>query len=392
MIELLRATMNNLRRKRLRTLLTVCGIAVGTLLISLVSFLGDAGKAVVGDELKSMGLDGISISSDDAEALRDDTLVAIRNAEQVQAAMPLSILFAGAYSGRFDGEIMGCGIDAGADQVISLQELHGRLLSRGDISGENMVCVVDETLAWEAYGRENVVGKTLLVRFNDREEEFQIVGVSKAGSSVLQNVAGYMPSMVYFPYTTLRALTGDESFDQIAVRVQDGGDVDTVRENLARLLSYTDTYDATYVLEDLASQREKLNSLMDIISLVLKIISAVSLLVAGMSIMTIMLVSVHERTKEIGIKKAIGATGGRVMTEFLTEAVLLTLGGSVCGILLAVMATLLGGALSGVQIAVSISTILGVTLFSLTLGVVFGVYPAKKAANLPPAEALLGAE
>ena len=146
------------------------------------------------------------------------------------------------------------------------------------------------------------------------------------------------------------------------------------------------------MLEDLASQRDKLNGVMDIISLVLQIISAVSLLVAGMSIMTIMLVSVHERTREIGFKKAVGATGGRIMIEFLTEAVLLTLAGGALGITLAVAAAVVGSAVFGVFVSVSTATIVGVTAFSVLLGALFGVYPAKKAADLPPAEALHGME
>ncbi len=390
MLELVRMTANNLRRKKLRTFLTVAGIGVGTLLISLVSFLGDAGKDVIGNELKSMGLDGISVSADVDGALLEETLTAIREVRQVDAAMPLSIQFLGAVSGRYDDEIMACGIDAGADQVISLQELHGRLLSRGDISGQTMVCVVDESLAKAAYGRENIVGKILSVRFSDREENFEIVGVSKAGSSVLQNVSGYIPSMVYFPYTTLQLLTGDDAFDQIAVKINAENDMEAAKDSLQRLLANIDTVDATYMLENLASQREKLNGLMDVVSLVLQVISAVSLLVAGMSIMTIMLVSVHERTKEIGIKKAIGATGGRIMAEFMAEAVMLTLAGSICGITLAVLAAGIGTVISGVRIGVSVSTILGITAFSVVLGVVFGVYPAKKAAALLPAEALGG--
>ena len=95
--------------------------------------------------------------------------------------------------------------------------------------------------------------------------------------------------------------------------------------------------EATFVLENLATQRDKLERLMDIITLVLKIISAVSLLVAGMSIMTVMLVSVHERTGEIGIKKAVGATGRRIVWEFMTEAVLLTLAGSLLGVFFALL-------------------------------------------------------
>lgn len=390
MLERVRMTIHHLRRKRLRTALTVAGIAVGTLLISLVSFLGDAGKVVVGNELKSMGLDGISVSADTENVMDETTLSVLRNAGSVEAAMPLSIQFTTADSGRFEGDIMACGIDAGARQVISLQELHGRLLSAGDISGNAAVCVVDEAVAQAAYGRDNIVGKTLSVRFGDREQSLQIVGVSKTGSSVLQNVAGYMPPMVYLPYTTMQMLTGDMYFEQIAVRVCEQDGMETARERLGRLLARTATHDATFVLENLAAQRDKLNGLMDIVSLVLQIISAVSLLVAGVSIMTIMLVSVHERTVEIGIKKAIGATAGGIMLEFMTEAVLLTLAGSVCGVGLAILAAGVGSILSGVRIAVSAVTVLGVTAFSVLLGAVFGVYPAKKAAALPPVEALRG--
>ncbi len=392
MIEMVRMIARDLYRRKLRALLTIGGIAVGTLLICLVSFLGDTGKDVVGGELKSMGLDGLSVSADTAGALMADTLSAIRASHYVKTAMPLSVVFTTARSGRYDGDIMACGIDSGADQAISLQQLHGRLLSHGDVSGQALVCVVDEALARETYGRTNVVGKRLEVRFGDRAESFEIVGVSKAGSSVLQNVAGYMPTMVYFPYTTMRNMTGDESFDQIAVRVREQQDVQVARERLHSMLLRMDTVDADYALEDLASQRQKLDGLMDVVSLVLQIISAVSLLVAGMSIMTIMLVSVHERTKEIGIKKAIGATGGRIMIEFITEAILLTLIGSAAGVLLAVSATLLGGLVAGVAVRISLVTIVGVTVFSVVLGAVFGAYPAKTASALPPTKALHSVE
>lgn len=389
MLDILRVTWQNFCRKRLRTLLTVAGISVGTVLITVVSFLGDAGKTMVGQELKSMGLDGISISADTDGALETETLESIRSMRQIGAAMPLAIHFTAATVGRFDGQIMACGIDAGADQVISLQSLYGRMLSKGDISGASTVCVVDEALAESAYGRKNIVGKTLLLQAGNHTETFRIVGVSKAGSSVLQNIAGYMPDMVYFPYTTLANLTGQTSFDQIAVRVAEDTTPAAARDSIHKTLLRGNSATA-YSLQDLASQREKLSGLMDIISTVLQVISAISLLVAGMSIMTIMLVSVHERTAEIGIKKAIGATGGRIMAEFMAEAVMLTLGGCIVGIAVAVLLCLAGSAVSGFPIVVSFPTLLAVTVFSLILGIVFGVYPAKKAAALPPALALHG--
>lgn len=388
--DLLRQTLQNFHRRRLRSLLTVAGIAVGTLLVTMVSLLGASGQTVVGDELKSMGLNGISVSADTEGALQEETLRQIRFMRQIEAAMPLSIQFTTADIGRFDGNIMACGIDAGADQVISLTCLYGRMLSKGDISGEGTVCVVDEALAQDAYGRDNIVGKSLFLQIGDREEIFTVVGVSKTGSSVLQNIAGYMPTMVYFPYTTLQNLTGVTAFDQIAVRVAADTNTDDARASLQKSLYRQDETGAVFSLEDLAAQREKLDGLMDIVRLVLQIISAISLLVAGMSIMTIMLVSVHERTVEIGVKKAIGATGGRIMLEFMAESVMLTLSGSLMGTLIAVAVCLIGGQLSGFQIELSIPTMITVTAFSVVLGVVFGVYPAKKAAALPPAEALRG--
>ncbi len=388
--DLLRLTLKNFHRRRLRSVLTIAGIAVGTLLVTMVSFLGSAGQTMVGRELTSMGLNGISVSSSTEGGLQEETLQVIRSMGQVEEAMPLTIQFTTADIGRYDGDIMACGIDAGANQVISLSCLYGRMLSKGDVSGCAAVCVVDEALARDAYGRENIVGKTLYLQVGSREEKFTVVGVSKAGSSVLQNITGYMPTMVYFPYTTLRDLTGVTTFDQIAVRVSSNITADDARASLKKALYRQDDDDTEFVLEDLAAQRDKLNGLMDIVRLVLQVISAISLLVAGMSIMTIMLVSVHERTVEIGIKKAIGATGGRIMLEFMAEALMLTLTGSLMGSGVAVAACLIGGAVTGMDIGVSFSTVLAVTAFSLVLGIVFGVYPAKKAASLPPAEALRG--
>ncbi len=388
--DLLRLTWQNFRRRRLRSLLTVAGIAVGTLLVTMVSFLGESGQEMVGRELTSMGLNGISIVTDTAGALQEETLFCIREMNQIEQAMPLTIHMTASRIGCYDGEIMACGIDAGADQVISLSCRYGRMLSKGDVSGSGYVCVVDEALAIDAYGRDNIVGKTLYLQVGNREEAFTVVGVSKAGSSVLQNITGYMPTMVYFPYTTMRDITGVTAFDQIAVRVAAGTTTEQARTNLQKTLYRQDETGAEFVLEDLASQREKLDGLMDIVRMVLQIISAISLLVAGMSIMTIMLVSVHERTVEIGIKKAIGATGGRIMLEFMAEALVLTFAGSLVGGLTAIAACLIGGMVTGFDMQVSMITVLAVTAFSLVLGVIFGVYPAKKAADLPPAEALRG--
>ena len=143
-----------------------------------------------------------------------------------------------------------------------------------------------------------------------------------------------------------------------------------------------------YRTDNLAVQKERLSGLMDIVSLVLTVISGISLLVSGMGVMTVMLSSVSERTREIGIKKAIGATRGRIMGEFLAEAVVLSLIGSLIGIAFGCVAAWTGGAILGVTVPISLNTLLGLILFTVFTGAVFGVYPAFKAAQLRPVDAL----
>ena len=256
------------------------------------------------------------------------------------------------------------------------------------MEGALPVCMLDETVAREAYQRANVTGKTIVLQIGGVEQEFEIIGVTATGSSLLQNVTEFIPGMVYIPYTTMQNLTGRETFDQIAVRVRDGSDVEHAQTSIVSALERSGGLEGLYRTDNLAVQKERLSGLMDIVTLVLTAISGISLLVSGLSIMTIMLVSVNERTREIGIKKAIGASSGRILWEFLAEAVIISLLGSLAGILLGGGLCWLGMTLVGVRMTLSLTGLLGLIGFSVALGALFGVYPAVKAAKMRPVEAL----
>lgn len=375
-----------LRRKRLRTWLTVGSIAIGTAMVVLILCIGEIGSAAVHEELENMGINGLSVSA--SEGLTMPCLTTIRKMPMVRQAMPLSVQFASAY---LEGEmysVVGCGIDGGADQVISLQLLHGRLLNRGDVYGKSPVCVVDAALAQKVYGRDNAVGQSLTLQYESGSCDLTIVGVTATGSSLLQNVTALFPYMVYVPYTTQQSVTGWELFDQIAVRLS----ADTVSEDaenaICRALSRSGEPVGTLMTENLASQRERLDSMVRIVTLVLTAVSGVSLLVSGFGILTVMLSAVHERTREIGIKKAIGASRGRILAEFLASALLLSLWGALCGIALGMAAMLVGSQVLGYPPVFPAGKLVLVCLLTLLLGMVFGAYPAYQAACLRPVEAL----
>ena len=375
-----------LGRKRLRTVLTISSIAIGTAMVVLILCIGHIGTQAIGNELENMGINGLSLTATDGLSGNDLTL--IRSLPVVKSALPLSLQFATALIDGGHHAVVGCGIDAGADQVISLKLLHGRMLTKQDLINQTAVCVVDETLAKDVYGHTNVLGKTITTVYENGSLELTVVGVTATGSSLLQNMTALIPYMVYVPYTTQQTVTGVDTFDQIAVRLIVGVGSEEAAGNIRRELQTLGGYAGTLTTEDLASQRERLESLMGIVSLALTAIGGVSLLVSGFGIFTVMLSSVNERTREIGIKKAIGATKGRILAEFLAGALLLSLFGAIAGLAIGGGGVALGCLLLGFKPSFPLVRLAGVLMLTLLLGTAFGAYPAYQAAGLRPVEAL----
>ena len=386
MKELWHSAWISLARNRLRALMTVCGIAVGTAMVVLISGIGAVGEKAVYRELESMGINGISVSASDG--LTVPCLTSIRELSMVSEAMPLVLDFVAVELGDKNLSAVSCGIDAGADQVISLQLLHGRLLTQGDLAAETEVCVIDAALAQEAFGRDNVVGQTLTMMYSDISIDMTVVGVTATGSSLLQSVTSLIPYMVYVPYTTMQSTVGIDTFDQIAVRITTDSDTAQAQQAIQTSLMHLGEDIGTLKTEDLTNQRARLERLVTVLSMGLTAIGGVSLLVSGCGIMTVMLSSVYERTREIGIKKAIGATRGRILAEFMAGALLLSLIGAVVGILLGITMMTFGGRLAGFSVEWPLFRLAGVFLLTLVLGVLFGAYPAYKAAGLKPVDAL----
>lgn len=394
MLEMLKIAVRNLTRKSMRTWLTIASISIGIASVVVIGAIGDAGKAAVTNELDNMGITGLSVSTaaygtSTSVHLQMDELNAIRELPSVENAMPLIMYYTDSTLKGEKSDSLVWGIDSGAKQVISLELLHGRLINNNDVENTAKVCLVDQNYALSTYGRENIVGKSMQILMNGNEETYEIIGIVSAGSSIMQNVIGnYVPSIVYVPYTSLQEYAVINKFDQIAVKVNDGSDVEDAQSSIISALDQVSGTTGAFHAENLAKQRDQLMSMLDIITLVLSLIGGISLVVAGLGIMTIMLVSVTERTREIGIKKAIGAKNHKIMVEFLLEAVFITAIGSLLGALVGLGISMLGLMAVGMSAAIQWPTILNAIGVSMLIGVFFGVYPAYKASKLRPVEAL----
>lgn len=376
---------------KLRAFLTMGGIAIGVMSVVVIMSIGEMGKSAVNEQMTDMGMDSfvVTASADNYFGLWEKDLVALKNVPEVKNAMPLMNYFT--YTRVLDvkSDTMIWGVNEDAHEVIELKVLYGRLLNKGDILGEKKVCVVDEQLALDTYKRANIVGKTVSVKIGPAEEEYEVVGVVSNGVNILQNMFGdLVPIFVYVPYTTLGASTDRMYFDEIVVKLSNNDSAEGIENTLGHAIACSRGRSTKIETENLLKQRSQLNSIADIVTTVLAVIAGVSLVVSGMSVMTVMLVSVKERTREIGIKKSIGASSFDILIEFLTEAAAITASGSAVGVALGLIISFLASFIFGIHAAVSFWAVAGVVAFTVITGVLFGVYPAYKAASLKPVEAL----
>lgn len=390
-MDLVTAGVKSLLGRRSHVFLTICGIAIGVFSVLTISNLGAAGQMIINREMEKLGFDCITVSPSQKElnALGPDDLTAVTGLTEVSVAAPLNTSLARAVMRDYSGEVLLCGVDQNAGKIIQLELLNGRFFRESDIAAGENLCVVDENLAFSFYRRTNIVGKTMTISVDQGTEDFTVIGVVSGEGNVLKNLVGeYVPSFVYIPYTAHQSLCRSSAIDQLFVKTAPGFSLSSTGKKITGLLDTSAGYKNLYRYENLAIQKERLDHILTGATMALSAIGGISLLVSGLSIMTIMTVSVRDRTREIGIKRAVGAKTKHILAEFILEAVLLTMAGSLLGIITSEMLSFAAGRLLGVVIPVGMRVVGGTLLFSVAIGAIFGVRPARLAARLKPVDAL----
>ena len=375
-------------KKKLRKTLTVLGICIGTFSVVITGAVSDIGKAVINRELDSVGVNGISVTNKNEtdKTLSKEVLAVLKSSEDVLNVTPLTFSITEVKARGEKEKTVIMGVDYNANEVFSLKPLHGSLIDREDVKKESQVCVVDEAFALKNYNRSNVVGREIDVILNGTPVTFEIKGVAKTGGGIVQGMMGnYIPSIIYLPYTTKQTFTMNDKFDQIAVRLKQGEDEEKAK---AEILNNLGNLKKGLRIDNLSGYKNEFNVILDGITVILGAIAGISLIVAGLLIMTVMLTAVNERTKEIGIKKSIGASNKRIVKEFMLEAFTLSLKGGLIGAFLGAFLGLIASIIVGTGFIVNFKFIIITIGFSVFMGVLFGVYPAVKASKLNPADAL----
>ena len=384
---------SNLSRRKSRSFLTIISITIGIMSVLAIGVISSTGQNLINTELDSLGLNGITLSVNHDKSnqyLINDDLDFIRKLSYIDSAAPI-ITTVGEISNKGEQlQTVLWGIDSGSDKIISLEILYGSDINQSDISGRTNVCLMDSSTAKLLFSRENAVGSKVLITINNFTDYYTIVGIVSADSNILQSVMGeYIPNLIYLPYTSIQQCIGSDIINQIAIKFDstEESKYDALGKKTAQAMNVFKP-GSTVEVENISKQRDKLSNMMNIINIVLSIIGSISLVVAGIGITTVMLVSVTERTREIGIKKAIGAKSADIMKEFLIEAILLSVGGCLLGIFLTESLIMVCGIIMNYSLNLSLQQILSALIISVICGIVFGVYPARTAAKMNPVDSL----
>ena len=391
MLGMIKLCFFGLKQRKGRTALISLSIAIGAFSVLIISIISDNGVNLINGELDSLGICGVSISktaTENEEMLSNDDLDNIKKQYYVESATPI-ITANGFLKNNDNSAALVCGIDENARSVISVETVSGEKIEYSDIVSKNMVCQIDEETAKEIFENKNPLGKEIDMFLCGEVNTFTVVGVVKESSSVLQTSVGeLLPKLIYVPFTTLQKIMGTSKINQIAVDFSGEFSNDVCVEKIKSVIGSKKIYSSTLQVEDLNKQRNTLNNLLDIITVVLKLIGGISLIVSGIGIMTIMLVSVNEKTREIGIKKSIGAKKSNIVFEFIFESAFISALGGLFGVFLTFTVVLIAKLFFSLLIVINIKTIFLILFVSIICGIVFGVYPAIKASNLKPIDAL----
>jgi putative ABC transport system permease protein len=387
---------------KMRSLLTMLGIIIGIASVIAVVALGNGTESAINGEFESFGVNRVYLFHNYQEEITTKDQMTKEDYNSIRRAMYDKIEH-GSITFNKNGTMVNKltkkevdltlnGVNEEYDSLGKIEVIEGRFLSDSDLQSKRQVAVIDDELAMEIFGKKDVVGSKIVTKMNSQNMTFIVVGVYEKPKSMFSGMGGMEePKNIYVPLSVIEQTLGLGNYVYtIEISLKSTENIESDMEQITSLLErkHGNAGEEKYRILSAEGQMEVVNGIMGMLTLVIGAIAAISLLVGGIGVMNIMLVSVTERTREIGIRKALGAKHKDIMMQFLVESIIVSGVGGIIGTLFGMGLAQIISAYIQIPPSTGVGTIAIAWIFSAGVGIFFGLYPANKAAKLDPIEAL----
>jgi len=407
-IENIRIAVFSIKTNIMRSLLTMLGIIIGVASVIAVVTVGNGGRDYIISMLSSMGSNmlTVTVKSDvsPGEFISNSDIEALKERDGIKSVTPMGYGI-GSGSTEFANADIAIAVGGNTDlqAVMMVKTKDGRFFSEEEYDSGAKVCVMPHIMATMIFGTSDCVGKYFNLTIKNQTVPLKVVGLYDAAASedmtetMMDSMAGMQEAdmasaaMLLVPQTLLDSLMGTaDQYNMIYVLAEDDAQLDAVGNVVSNVLySRNNNFGSdVYMIQNMATYIDMLDSVIRILTIFIAGVSAISLLVGGIGVMNIMLVSVTERTREIGIRKSLGAKTSTIMFQFLTESIILCLIGGIIGLMLGVVGAYSIASLMNISVSLQFSTVAIAVGFSSAIGIFFGIYPARRAAKMLPIDAL----